>query len=105
MALAEVVTEVLERGRNKSIASDNALNLDDVPTPAGLVDASGRLIRVNGAMEIFLGGPREHPGSVPLDDLLVSAEDVARWQNFRANLSANTFARKRAPMTVDSTGR
>ncbi|MGE4616045.1 MAG: hypothetical protein AAEJ43_03390 [Gammaproteobacteria bacterium] len=61
MALAEVVTEVLERGRNKSIASDNALNLDDVPIPAGRVDASGRLIRVNGAMEIFLGGPREHP--------------------------------------------
>ncbi len=90
MALAEVVTEVLERGRNKSVAANDAFNLDDLPVPAGLVDASGRLTRVNGAMDIFLGGPREHPGSALLDDLLVSAGDVARWQNFRANHEAQS---------------
>jgi signal transduction histidine kinase len=61
------------------------LSLGDLPAPAACVDDSGRLSRMNAAMEDFLGGPRANPAAVMLDDLLPAAEAVARWQDFRAH--------------------
>ena len=93
MALADIVTTVLERGFAEEDASQRGLAIDDLPVPAFTLAADGTLTQVNALMERYMDVPRARLQASPIEKHLADGSSMEQWRSLLAGADS-------APVTL-----